>query len=114
MKEMVCIVCPMGCHIQVDIENDYKVTGNQCPRGAKYGKEELTAPTRVITSTVRIEGGLYNRLPVKTTSAIPKGLMWDCIELLNNVTVQSPVKVGDVIIKDILSTGIDLVAARDM
>ncbi len=59
IKEVICICCPKGCHLQVDTENDYTVTGNACPNGAAYGKEELTHPTRIITSTVRITGGLY-------------------------------------------------------
>lgn len=56
MKEVICTCCPQGCHLQVDEANDYKVTGNGCPNGIAYGKEELTHPTRIITSTVRAEG----------------------------------------------------------
>ena len=56
MKELICIVCPRGCHLRVDEANDYAVTGNSCPRGAAYGRAELTHPTRVLTSTVRIDG----------------------------------------------------------
>ena len=52
-REIICICCPRGCHLQVDPENDYNVTGNACPNGAAYGKEELTHPTRILTSTVR-------------------------------------------------------------
>ncbi|MGL5709777.1 MAG: DUF1667 domain-containing protein, partial [Cetobacterium sp.] len=54
MKEMICILCPMGCHLNIDIENNYKVTGNSCPKGEIYGKEELIAPKRVVTSIVRV------------------------------------------------------------
>ena len=71
MKELICIVCPKGCHLKVDEENGYAVTGNSCPRGAEYGKNELSNPTRMLTSTVCIEGGIYPRLPVKTSQAIP-------------------------------------------
>ena len=72
MKELICIVCPKGCHLKVDEENGYAVTGNSCPRGAEYGKKELVNPTRVITSTVRVEGGTLRRVSVKTSSDIPK------------------------------------------
>ena len=58
MTELICIVCPKGCHLKVDEENGYRVTGNSCKRGEEYGKKELTNPTRVITSTVRVTGGL--------------------------------------------------------
>ena len=61
MTELICIVCPKGCHLKVDEEKDFAVTGNGCPRGAEYGKKELTNPTRVITSTVRVEGGAIRR-----------------------------------------------------
>lgn len=112
--EMVCIVCPIGCHMEVDVENDYKTTGNQCPRGPKYAKEELTAPKRVVTTTVKITGGIYNRITVKTKEAIPKELVFKCMEELNNVEVHSPVKMGDVVLENVLGTGIDIVATRDM
>ena len=75
IKEVICICCPCGCHLQVDPENDYNVTGNACPNGAAYGREELTHPTRILTSTVRVEGGLYPRCPVKTAQAVPKEKM---------------------------------------
>ena len=72
MKELICIVCPKGCHLKVDETNDYKVTGNGCPRGEEYGKIELTHPTRVVTSTVQCSGGAHPRCPVKTSAPIPK------------------------------------------
>lgn len=113
IKEMVCIVCPMGCHLKIDTDT-LEVTGNTCPRGPIYAKEELTAPKRVITSTVKIEGGIHNRLPVKTSISIPKELNFKCMELLNDIVVKSPVKHGQVIIKNILGTGADIVACRNM
>ena len=82
IKEVICICCPCGCHLQVDPENDYNVTGNACPNGAAYGREELTHPTRIITSTVRVEGGLYPRCPVKTAQAVPKEKMTEVMAAL--------------------------------
>lgn len=114
MKNLICIVCPKGCHLQVDEENGYAVTGNSCPRGAKYGKTELLHPTRVLTSTVRVEGGLHRRLPVKTAAPIPKELMFEAMEALNGVTLTAPVTVGQVVISNLLGTGVDVVATRDM
>lgn len=75
MTDLICIVCPKGCHLHVDEENGYAVTGNSCPRGADYGKKELVNPTRVITSTVKITGGIHHRLPVKTDRDIPKAMI---------------------------------------
>ena len=72
-KEMICIVCPVGCHISVNTET-YEVKGNSCPRGEVYGKEELTAPKRVVTSTVKIKNALDKRCPVKTEKINSKGI----------------------------------------
>ena len=114
MKNLICIVCPKGCHLQVDEDNGYAVTGNSCPRGAEYGKTELLHPTRVLTSTVRVEGGLHRRLPVKTTAPIPKELLFQAMEALNGVTLTAPVTVGQVVLHDLLGTGVDVVATREM
>jgi Uncharacterized protein with conserved CXXC pairs len=114
MTELICIVCPKGCHLHVDEQDGYRVTGNSCARGAEYGCKELTNPTRVITSTVKITGAARSRLPVKTDRDIPKPLIFEAMKLLNGVKVQSPVKTGDIIVKDILGTGVNFVATRDM
>ena len=113
--ELICIVCPIGCHLEV-IKNgeEYTVEGNKCPRGKKYGIKELTNPTRVVTSTVRIKGGILNRLPVKTNGDIAKEKIFECMKLLNKIEVESPIKVGSVIIKDVLGTSVDVVASRSM
>lgn len=114
-REMVCIVCPMGCRLNVQINDDETVvSGNKCPRGEIYAIKELTNPTRVITTTVKVEGGLLNRLPVKTKDAVPKGLIDECMNEINKVKVIAPVKVGDIIISNILNTGVDVVASRSM
>ena len=114
MKELICIVCPKGCHLKVDEENGYAVTGNGCPRGAEYGKNELRNPTRMLTSTVCIDGGIYPRLPVKTSRAIPKGMLFQAMDEIAKVRLTAPVRCGQVLIENLLGTGADLVASRDM
>lgn len=114
MTELICIVCPKGCHLKVDEANDYAVTGNSCPKGAEYGKKELVNPTRVITTTVAIEGGTYRRIPVKTAGDIPKGMIYDIMDEINKIVVKSPVKVGDIIIENVLGTGVNVVSAKNM
>lgn len=114
MKELICIVCPKGCHLKVDENNDYAVTGNGCPRGAEYGKAELTNPTRVVTSTVRIAGASLPRCPVKTDGVIPKGMIFDIMKELDNVELTAPVTVGQVVIENVCGTGVNVVAARTM
>ncbi len=114
MKELICIVCPKGCHLKVDEEHDYTVTGNSCPRGAEYGKMELTHPTRVVTSTVRCVGGIHPRCPVKTDAAIPKSLLLAAMKALDGVELTAPVHVGDVVVENVCDTGANFVATRDM
>jgi CxxC motif-containing protein len=104
----------MGCHLQVDEENDYAVTGNTCKRGAVYGRNELMNPTRVLTTTVAIDGASHGRMPVRTADAIPKGKLFDAIEELKKVRLTSPVHCGDVVLKDLLGTGVDVIASRDL
>jgi CxxC motif-containing protein len=112
MTEVICIVCPKGCHLKVDETDDYRVTGAGCERGIAYGKKELTNPTRVITSTVRVEGAVTARLPVKTDRDIPKGKIFKAMALLDDVTVTSPVNIGDVIVPNILGLDANFVATR--
>ncbi len=114
MIELVCIGCPRGCHLQVDENNDYAVTGNHCPIGAEYGKNELLNPTRVLTTTVKITGAIHHMLPVKSAKPLPKAKLIEAAKSLATVTVASPIRVGDVVVADILGTGVDIVAAKNM
>ena len=114
MTELICIVCPKGCHLKVDEENGFSVTGNSCPHGAEYGRKELTNPTRVITSTVCVEGGTLRRASVKTSSDIPKGKIFEAMRLLDGVTIPAPVAIGDVVVKDILGLGGDFIATKNV
>ncbi|MBT9830525.1 DUF1667 domain-containing protein [Clostridium baratii] len=113
VKELICISCPMGCHLKVDVDNK-TVTGNTCKRGEIYGLNEVTNPVRVVTSTVKVNGGELPVVPVKTAGAIPKKLNFECMKVINETTVNAPIKMGDVLIKDVLGTGIDVVASRDI
>ena len=114
MKEIICITCPKGCRLCVDEKNDYKVTGNSCPRGAKYGRNELLHPVRVVTSTVRISGAAIPRLPVKTDRPLPKEKVFACMDLINKISARSPVHVGDVLSSHILDTDVNIVATKSM
>ncbi len=112
MRELICIVCPKGCHLHVDENNGCKVTGNGCPRGAEYGKIELTHPTRVVTSTVRCAGGRYPRCPVKTDRPVPKEKIFEVMRALDGVELAAPVRAGQVVIPDVCRTGANVVATR--
>lgn len=114
MKEMICIVCPRGCAITVDEDNDYEVRGNACPRGITYGQKELIAPMRSLSSTVRVEGGVLAVAPVKSKSELPKGLILEAMQHLNAIRLQAPLKRGSVVCSNILDTGVDIIITRDI
>ena len=114
MKELICIVCPRGCHLQVDEERDYAVTGNACPRGAEYGVRELRHPVRTLTSTVVLQGGAHRRLPVRTNGPIPKQTIPAAMDAINQIQVEAPVHAGQVLCQDLAGTGVELIATRTM
>ena len=115
-KIMNCIMCPLGCELTVTIEDGavIDVKGNTCPRGVQYAKDEVTAPKRMLTSTVAVEGGLLPLLPVVSACVLPKEKILECAAYLRKVKIQAPVQTGDVVVKNILGLGVDIVASRDM
>lgn len=114
MKELICITCPRGCHLKVDEENDFEVTGNACPRGKVYGYNEVTNPKRVVTSTVKTTSEEYPRCPVKTNGAIPKGKMFEAMKMLDNIVLKTPINEGDVVIENLFETGVSFVACKNI
>ena len=113
---LICIGCPLGCPLTVEMEgNEVKsVAGNTCPRGDAYAKKELTNPTRIVTSTVRVAGGKLAMVSVKTQSDIPKGKIFDCVKALKDVEVTAPVKIGDVIVENVAGTGVNIIATKNV
>ena len=114
MKELICIVCPKGCHLYVDEENNDFVTGNSCPRGAVYGQNDIRNPQRTLTSTVRIQGAAYRRCPVKTNRPIPKSAMLPVMKALDAIEIKAPVRIGDTIVRNVCGIGADIVATRNL
>ncbi len=111
--DVICIVCPRGCRLKVtENEGEMAVTGNQCKRGQAYGIKEVTNPTRVITSTVKVNHGVHRRMPVVTKGDIPKDMVFKVMKEINGVCLDTPIYVGDVVIENILNTGVNLVASR--
>lgn len=113
---MNCIMCPLGCEMTVTIEDGAVtgVTGNTCPRGPKYAHDEVVAPKRMLTSTVRVNGGLLPLVPVVSKTTLPKERILDCAAALRQVVVEAPVSEGQVIVENILGLGVDIVASRSM
>jgi len=114
VKELICIVCPQGCHLTVDEEKDCQVSGNRCARGVAYGKSEVMNPTRILTSTVCVRSALHPRCPVKTDRPIPKKDLLRAMALLDDMVLVPPVRRGDVVIAEVLGHSCDFVATRDI
>ena len=114
-RELVCICCPRGCNLTVDYDGEMvnSVTGNTCPRGDKYAREEIIEPKRVVTSTVKVEGGKDNVTSVRTNGSVPKDKIFEVMKAINNITLKSPVKIGDIAQSNICNTGVDLVITRN-
>lgn len=114
-KELICIGCPMGCYLTVKIhDGEMNVSGNTCPRGADYAKKELTDPRRILTTTVKVDGGTHAVIPVKSQSDLPKGKLFSCLWILKETQVKAPVQIGQIIVENIAGTGVDIVAAKGM
>ncbi|MBQ9413535.1 MAG: DUF1667 domain-containing protein [Clostridia bacterium] len=113
MHELTCIQCPMGCPLTVSVDGDkVTVSGNTCPRGEVYGKKEITAPTRTVTSTVAVEGGELPRVSVKTATDIPKDKIFAVMDAIRAAKVKAPVLIGDVLIKNAAGSGVDVIATK--
>lgn len=114
-RELTCIGCPMGCPVTVEMNGTeiVSISGNTCPRGEAYARKEVTNPTRIVTSTVKVEGGTVDMVSVKTKEDIPKDKIFDCVRALKGVAVKAPVRIGDVILADVAGTGVDVVATKN-
>lgn len=117
-----CTTCPSECLLTVEVEREAdghvaavrSVTGNNCPRGDKFARQELTCPMRVLTTTVAVSGGDEALLPVRTAEAIPLALHNQAMDLIRSLVVQAPIRMGDVVLEDLLNTNIDLIASMDI
>lgn len=116
MREITCIICPLGCKARVTIEKGRitKVENVQCLRGEDYVRREIEAPTRDFFTTVRVNASRIPVLPVRSTKPIPKEKIQDCVLELAKTVVDAPVKAGDVIVEDPLGLGIKIIATRDL
>lgn len=115
-RELTCIGCPLGCVVLVEMDGSEikSITGHTCKKGEEYAMKEMTNPTRIVTSTVRVEGGHLDMVSVKTKSDIPKGKILECVKTLKDICVKAPVHTGDVIVGNIAGTGVDMVATKEI
>ena len=115
-KELICIGCPLGCNLTVEMDGGQvvSVNGNTCKRGDDYARKEMTDPRRIVTSTVPVAGGNLPVVSVKTASDIPKGKIRECLCALKGVTLTAPVQIGDVIVENVADTGVDVIATKSI
>lgn len=118
---LTCIICPMGCSMEVEVETNasgqkkvLSVKDNGCKRGEQYAAKELQNPTRTLTTTIKVEGGELPHVPVKTAGEVPKASLLQCMEVVRRASCKAPVKRGDVLIYDLLGTGVNVVACADI
>ena len=115
-RELICIGCPMGCPLTVEMENQevLSVSGNTCPNGDKYARKEVTDPRRTVTSTVKILGGELAVASVKTQTDIPKNKIVDCMREIDKIEINAPVKIGDIVIEDVAGTGVNVIVTKNV
>jgi len=115
MEKVICTTCPKGCTLEVTRDGDTVVSViNGCKRGHEYARQELTDPRRMVASSVRISGGIHPLMPVYTSAPFPKPRIPELLKVLRNVEIKTPVKVDQVVIENVLGTGIDIRASRTM
>ena len=116
VRKLTCIGCPLGCAIQVRVKDGKieNISGNTCKRGEVYARKEMTNPTRIVTSTVKVENGEVTMVSVKTRSDIPKEKIKDCIKELKGIMVQAPIYINDIIKYNVANTGVDVIATKNV
>jgi len=115
IKKLICIECPNGCAVSVDIEGDKitKISGNKCPKGEKYAREEIKNPRRILTTSVLAEDLSFKMISVRTNKPIPKKDLLRAMEKVKKIRIKKPVHVGDIIVENFMDLGADLIATRE-
>ncbi|MCX5976619.1 MAG: DUF1667 domain-containing protein [Coprothermobacterota bacterium] len=115
-RKFICITCPRGCALDATVEGKavVKIEGSSCKRGMDYVKGELTDPRRMVTTTVRVKGGVHPLAPVYTKTPIPKPRIFDLLAEIRKIELKAPVRFGDVVIENALGTGVDVLASRNI
>ena len=113
-KNIICTVCPRGCHVKVTLNGSEvtEISDYGCKRGKEYAAAEATHPVRILTTTVKIADNKYNLLPVRSNAPVPKELQMECMKAIKAIAVTAPVKAGDVVLPNICGTGVDIVATK--
>ncbi len=111
-KEMICIVCPNGCKLDVTYEDTITVKNALCPKGVQYARDELLSPVRNLTSTVKVLEGVLPLVSVRSNKLVPKDKLVEIVRFLKTIEIKAPVEFQQIIYKDIFNTGVDIIATR--
>jgi len=113
-KHVVCVICPIGCEIDVVHDGDKIVSmeGNKCEKAQEFVRQELIEPMRILTTTVRLEGARLPVIPVRTDKPVPKRLFPRILRQLKGIELQAPVNMLDVVVENIAGTGGNIIATR--
>ncbi len=114
-KEIRCIICPTGCLVHVEnVNGELIIEGHSCKRGEEYAREEFVAPKRILTTTMQVESGFLPLVPVRSEKPIPKERLKDTLKEIAKVKVKAPIKMGDILIENVLDLGVNIIASRDL
>ncbi|MHA2035071.1 MAG: DUF1667 domain-containing protein [Promethearchaeota archaeon] len=114
-KEIRCIICPTGCLVHVEnVNGELIIEGHSCKRGEEYGREEFIAPKRILTTTIRVENGFLPLIPVRSDKPLPKERLQEALKEIAITKIKAPIKMGDILLKDILGLEANIIASRDL
>ena len=115
-RQFICVTCPVGCALDVVVEGQAacSIQGQACKRGVEFVRKELTAPKRMLTTTVRVQGGVLPLVPVRSAEPLPKPLLRQAAASLRQVLLAAPVREHQVVVANILNTGVDIIASREL
>jgi CxxC motif-containing protein len=115
-RRLICISCPVGCELDVTLDEGkiVEVEGNSCKLGLDYAEQEIFDPRRMVASTVRVKNGFHPLVPVYTEKPIPKPKIFEVLAQLRDIELEAPIAVNDVVIENVLDTGVNVIASRDM
>ncbi|MDR1132724.1 MAG: DUF1667 domain-containing protein [Synergistaceae bacterium] len=114
--KFLCVSCPFGCFLTAEHEGGKLtgVSGNACPAGERYAAREVSGPVRSFTTTARVDGGMLPRCPVRSRSPLPLSDFFAVKREIDGITLKPPVEIGQTIIKNVLETGVDIIASRSI
>ena len=115
-RQFICVTCPVGCALDAVVEGSelVELQGQSCKRGVAFVQEELTAPKRMFTTTIRVRGGVLPLVPVRSRGPLPKGLLFQVADHLRSVVLEAPVHEHQIILADALHSGVDIIASREI